>query len=430
MTSALRLPPQQLSMPSQEPPSKLYPYQEEAVSFLQARMGAILADDMGLGKTASALTAAAGKPTYVIAPASVCNTWLTEATRLRLPAPKVISYSRVPAPTIKESLRFDGKKRIEITPREMPKDAVLILDEAHAVKNWKSKRSQAVESIAQGIFNAYGQVWPLTATPMLNHPIELWALLSVIGENWNVFHSWQGFLTLMGGRKKMPFGGITWESQEANIPEVKKRLARVMLRRMKSEVAIHLPAKRYVTLQVEVPKDLHRTTFPEAAQAETAEEMMGIAGLSEFRAVLAMAKYKALESFIDSFDGVEPLAVFSAHTGPILSLEKRDGWAGLHGALPVDKRIFNVERFQGGRLNGLALTIGAGGVGITLTHASNALFIDQDWTPALNRQAEDRIHRIGQHWPCTIYVAESDHPVDMHVRRVNARKAELIDAIL
>ena len=86
--------------------------------------------------------------------------------------------------------------------------------------------------------------------------------------------------------------------------------------------------------------------------------------------------------------------------------------------------------FQCGQLRGLALTIQAGGTALTLTACSDVVFVDLDWTPALNLQAEDRVCRIGQTKPVQIVILQADHPVDAAVNRVLRRKMEMAEAVL
>ena len=105
---------------------------------------------------------------------------------------------------------------------------------------------------------------------------------------------------------------------------------------------------------------------------------------------------------------------------------ERDGWATVTGSTPAEKRQSTVQAFQGGQLKGLALTIQAGGVGLTLTRASNVLFVDLDWTPAMNIQAEDRVCRIGQNANgILIQRMVSDHPLDLHIQEILKYKIKL-----
>jgi SWI/SNF-related matrix-associated actin-dependent regulator 1 of chromatin subfamily A len=154
--------------------------------------------------------------------------------------------------------------------------------------------------------------------------------------------------------------------------------------------------------------------------------------ISGVRADLAESRIPAMLQIVESYeDSDTPLVVFSAHRAPIDTLGERDGWATITGSTPQHVRAEIVRQFQEGELKGVGLTIGAGGVGITLTRASTMLFVDLDWTPAMNIQAEDRIHRIGQKAQSAHYIhLVSDHPLDQRVHQLLAAKMDLIRATL
>ena len=141
------------------------------------------------------------------------------------------------------------------------------------------------------------------------------------------------------------------------------------------------------------------------------------------------AKIPALLKMVEDFEEQEePLVVFSAHRAPIDMLGERPGWATITGDTPPDERTRIEDAFQAGRLKGVASTIKAGGVAITLTRAAHALFCDLEWTPALNAQAEDRICRIGQTRGCVITTLAADHPLDERIVELLSSKSQLIDA--
>ncbi len=125
-------------------------------------------------------------------------------------------------------------------------------------------------------------------------------------------------------------------------------------------------------------------------------DLPGFESFSRIRALLAQSRIPAMLEMVEEYEEAEtPLLVFSAHKAPIKALENRSGWAIITGETSAEDRFDIVKRFQEGKLNGVGLTIGAGGVGLTLTRASNILFVDLDWKPSMNIQAEDRAHRIG-----------------------------------
>jgi hypothetical protein len=138
-----------------------------------------------------------------------------------------------------------------------------------------------------------------------------------------------------------------------------------------------------------------------------------------------------LEYVEECEDAEVPLVVFSCHTAPVMALSEREGWEVITGATSSEARAEIVRRFQAGELRGVALTIAAGGVGLTLTRAWKALFVDLDWTPALNWQAEDRICRIGQTNNKVLIVRMvSEHILDQHVLRLMSEKIAWIQGAI
>jgi hypothetical protein len=120
--------------------------------------------------------------------------------------------------------------------------------------------------------------------------------------------------------------------------------------------------------------------------------------------------------------------VFSAHRACVDVLETREGWATITGDTPPARRTEIENDFQTGKFIGLACTIKAGGVAITLTRASQAIFVDLEWTPALNSQAEDRICRIGQSRGCVITRMVADHPLDQRLTDILSRKRQIVES--
>jgi SNF2 family DNA or RNA helicase len=167
---------------------------------------------------------------------------------------------------------------------------------------------------------------------------------------------------------------------------------------MKVEVLKDLPPKVYSTRTVEVklssPQDLLELAMEAGERKLTQPE---IAKLVLWRTECASKKIPAMLEIVEEFEEEQiPLVVFSAFRAPIDALATRHGWGVITGDVSHEERARIVADFQSGGLRGIALTIAAGGVGITLTEASNVLFVDRDWNPSSNSQAEDRCNRIGQ----------------------------------
>jgi superfamily II DNA or RNA helicase len=403
------------------------------------------------GKTVQALVAAPqDKPILVVCPAVAKGVWAREAKKWR-PDLRVTTLSgrgsfRWPEPGEMVAVNYD------ILPKDLPPgcpaEMTCISDESHNLKNGKAQRTQRWNAIAEEVRKLGGRTWLLTATPILNNPFELWAIFSAAGIEREAFGSWNGFIRAFNGVKGRfgyEFGGAS-----AEVPEM---LRKVSLRRKKTDVLKDLPAKIYEERGAELPKDAKKACDAalEALDAlvgitpEARDEAVEAAGkaanemakgrkktpfekISEIRALLASAKVPAMLEIVEEHEEAEePLVVFSAHRMPIDLLAKREGWAVITGDTSAEERTRIETDFQAKKLRGVGCTIKAGGVAITLTRASRALFVDQEWTPALNQQAEDRIYRIGQTRGVVIIQLIGDHALDARLAELIGKKTTLID---
>ena len=447
----------------------LYDYQREGVEFLALRDEALLADDMGLGKTVQALVAFSNdQRVLVICPAIVKYNWLNEIKKwrpgyrvevlsgrgsFRVPEPGeivIVNPDILPDDLIQKKVKVDDKDTyVDGLSKEIKQDlsqTILIVDEAHYYKNPKAKRSKKLSNLSR----LCAKRWGLTGTPLDNKPPDLFGTLSSL--NMNVFgfgkYGWNKFVGLMNGIPQ-PFGGYVWGDPE---PEVPERLARVMLRRLKKDVLKDLPPKTHKRIVVDVmskgllaelndiavrmlndqgvkvkAKELkgksESEVFELVSQVNVPFKMPDFKEFSEMRAKLAMSRLPAALEIIESYEESDtPLVVFSAHQKPLEEIAERDGWEFIHGGTSPKRRQEIVDDFQNGKLKGVAVSIIAGGVGITLTRASNELFLDRGWTPMVNAQAEDRCHRIGQKDNVLVMNLVSNHPLDLHIDDLLERK--------
>jgi hypothetical protein len=436
----------------------LYPFQKTGATWLSSRFGALLADDMGLGKTIQTLAALPeNAPTVVVCPSVAKGVWKREIANwlpdrkvtvlegrgsFRFPVAGEIvitNYDILPNVTEKAVNGFKSYVLDPALAATAPVGLVMIADEGHALKNSQAARTRkwgALRDLAQSL---QGRVWVLTATPVLNRAAELWAILRAAGIASEAFGSYKQFVPLLGGYQGQY--GVEW----GNVPdpaEVGRRLARVMLRRLRTEVLPELPVKTYRQIDVKIDattaklcdavlkslaaNDIDLTNANALAKL-TAGTGAGFEQMSKARAALATAKIPALLELIESYEEQEePIVVFSAHRAPIDILEGRPGWAVITGDTTPEARTAIEDAFQAGKLVGVACTIKAGGVAITLTKAAHAIFVDQEWTPALNAQAEDRICRIGQDRGCLITLLIAVHALDARIAELLGEKRTVI----
>ena len=335
--------------------------------------------------------------------------------------------------------RDADEARQRVLNQTLQPGTVLVLDEAHACASRKATRTKRSKALAQAARENGGRAWALTATPLKNTPPELWNVLDTVGLAYEAFGSWETFFELFNGTKDR-WGQTTWGEPS---PEVAELLQRVSLRRRKTDVLTDLPEKTHRTITAEIDRETARLcdeAYPEIENAlsglgieeavETLEKNpLTFKKLSEARAALSKAKIPAMLEVVESYEAQgEPLVVFSAYRAPIDLLAKREGWASITGDTSNDKRGEIVAAFQTGKLKGVACTIRAGGVAITLTHASNVLRVDREWNPALNVQAEDRCYRIGQKNAVLVTDLVADHPLDERIAEVLSRKEALFGA--
>jgi SWI/SNF-related matrix-associated actin-dependent regulator of chromatin subfamily A-like protein 1 len=431
--------------------SGLYPFQVFGVDWLSKGSHRLLGDDMGLGKTIQTIMALPDSENcaaLVIAPAGVKYNWKKEIEKwrpdlnvsiingekaFRLPAfGEVVVANYELLPSYLEPHKIGEKsKPWELTvtwpsPEMMrhAKNITLIIDEAQKVKNYKTKRSKRVKGLSMSVKN----VWALTGTPLENRPEDLFGILESLQMQMKVFGGWSKFVGYMNGFRNQ-WGGYEWGRPSPIVPEL---LRRVMLRRKREDVLPDLPNKTISYLKVDLPSSLKKnmddlwTKYSGVIKEKNLPPFEEFSGL---RAQLASSRIDTLIELVEEHEEDDvPLVVFSAHVDPLNKLAERDGWKKITGEVDAKERQKIVEEFQSGKLKGVAVSIKAGGVGITLTRAWKAIFVDLDWVPGANQQAEDRICRIGQESnKIEIVRLVSDHPLDIHVLELISWKMNVIE---
>lgn len=429
--------------------SGLYPFQVEGVDWLSKGEHRLLADDMGLGKTVQTLMALPKEcAALVIAPAAVKYNWKQEAEKWRPDLQAVVVNGtksfRLPAfgeivianfdilPSYLEPVKIGPKSKSWEVKVEWPTDLmrnhasnmIVIVDEAQRVKNYKTKRSKRVKGLCMSV----KKVWALTGTPLENRPQDLYGILESLQMQMKVFGGWTKFVSYMNGYQDS-WGGYVWGTPKPIVPEL---LRRVMLRRKRNEVLPDLPNKIYTYIKCPLPdplKDQMDDLWSKYSSCINEKQLPPFEQFSGIRQKLAASRTDTLIELVEEHEEDDiPLVVFSAHIEPLDKLSERDGWAKITGETPAIKRQDIVNDFQSGKLKGVAVSIKAGGVGLTLTRAWKAIFVDLDWVPGANQQAEDRICRIGQtSQKVEIVRLYSDHVLDSHVMELIGWKMNMIE---
>lgn len=441
----------------------LYSYQVEGVNFLASKTKALLGDEMGLGKSVQSLMGIPLKDgkALVICRAGLKYNWLDEVRKWRSDLspvvlngrnsfrwPKsgevIIINSEILPDDFNTPKKNSGEKlddywnrlkafRDNLKLQNVDAEGVhLIVDEAHDYKNRDAAKSRKVKEFAKLASKLTG----LTGSPLTNRPEDLFGVLDVLGLAKEVFGTWERFQTLFNVEietvrtRTRCINKVIWGKPKPIVPEL---LRRVMLRRRRAEVLPDLPEKTYTNFVVgdckpQLKSKLDAMWEEWGTALELDGELPPFERFSEIRQQLAQSRVEAMLDYVENAEEQEvPLVVFSSHLAPLDALLGRPGWGIITGQTSPEKRQEIVRAFQAGHLKGVGVSIRAGGVGINLTHAWKALFVDLDWSPAANWQAEDRIARIGQKSnKVEIVRMVSDHPLDLHVQKLLIDKIDTI----
>lgn len=383
----------------------LRPFQRAGVEYVveHAKGRAFLGDEMGLGKTIEALAvlqAYNAFPALIVCPASLKYNWEVEVQRwLRDRGVYIMDAKHrwVESADV-VIVNYDLLWRLEeIKFRNWQ---AIVFDESHALKNPKTKRTAAALEIASRVPVRLA----LSGTPILNRPNELVSQLEAIGRI-NDFGGKWNFLNRYCKAWDGSYRGAN------HIEELNERLRQTCyIRRLKVDVLSELPAKQRTPIPIAIDNAEEyveaEANFLEwleeregAEKAERAREAVAITRIEKLKQLAARGKLNGAIKWIEDFledDG--KLVVFAHHLEIIDAIVKNFPSAlTLRGEDTPEERQAAVETFQedpSRRLFVASLT--AGGLGITLTAASNVAFLELGWTPAVHNQAEDRCHRIGQ----------------------------------
>ncbi len=439
----------------------LRPYQVEGHAWL-ARLaawgaGGCLADDMGLGKTVQAiallLDRAKHGPAIVLAPTTVALNWVDELARFA-PTLKPVVYGE--APDRAAALRRLKKKDVLIVSYGLlARDAVqlsdipfatLIVDEAQALKNPRTERAKAARMIKAEVRIA------LSGTPLENHLGELWSLFSVVFPG--LLGSWDQFRAQFG----VP---IERDRSERASGALARLIRPFLLRRTKAEVAPELPSRTEIVVPIALssqeaelyedarlaavsnfdkarPKDgdLDKRRFEVLAALTRLRLLASHPKLYDPSSTIASSKMQRLLELVEELrsEGHRAL-VFSQFTSH-LALVRAEltranvGYLYLDGETPMRERQNLVKRFQAGERDVFLISLKAGGTGINLTGADYVIHLDPWWNPAVEDQATDRAHRIGQDKPVTVYRLVARGTVEEKILALHGSKRALVAGVL
>jgi len=451
-----------------EPPAgfraELRPYQRYGLAWLQFLrefgFGGVLADDMGLGKTPQALAhilteKQAGRldrPCLVVCPTSLVGNWLAEAARFT----PDLSLLALHGPTRAD--RFDALPETDLVITTYPllhRDEaqltrqrwhIVVLDEAQAIKNPKAKATLVASRL-----HARHRVC-LTGTPVENHLTELWSQFAFL---------MPGLLGKHRRFRSLYRTPIEKQADRDRLAGLQTRLRPFILRRTKAGVATDLPEKTEILRSVALSdeqRDLYETVRL-ALHERVREEVhsKGLAGsqiiildallklrqvccdprlvkLEAARQTTASAKLDYLMDMMPTLlESGRRILLFSQFTQMLDLIKAAVSEAGLPFVElrgDTQDRTTPVQRFQAGEVPLFLISLKAGGTGLNLTAADTVIHYDPWWNPAVERQATDRAHRIGQDKGVFVYKLIAEGTIEERILRLQAEKAELADGLL
>jgi len=448
--------------PAQGLEAALRSYQFEGYQWLwrlsQLGLGACLADDMGLGKTvqviALLLGRAAAGPALVIAPTSVCTNWIEELNRFA-PSLRAVEYTGKSRAALLEQFKQNsgvpGPDVLIASYALLQQDAVelgfvewntAVLDEAQFIKNPHSMRAKAAFQLSARYRVA------MTGTPIENH----------LGDLWSIFH----FLNpaLLGSFKHFQLSYLKpIERDHASEQQalLKKLVQPFLLRRRKDEVLQDLPpittlrhevrlnedeTLRYALLRRQIHDKLHSTYGKRDHKLQVLAE---ITRLRRFcchpRLVFpdVLTESSKLQTFLELaeelHDNGHRALVFSQFVDFLQLVreqldERHLSYLYLDGSTPKDTRQARVKAFQSGEASLFLISLKAGGFGLNLTAADYVIHLDPWWNPAVEAQATDRAHRIGQERPVTVYRLVTKDTIEERIVELHQEKRAIAEAVL
>ena len=431
---------------------RAFKHQEEGIEFLLKNKKCILADDMGLGKTYQSIVAALecnAERVLIVCPASLKINWMREVQNFCEDVSiikgkhwdpnrfTIINYDILKNfHTIEER----GKKYEEWELRreivEFNPD-LLILDEAHFVKNHKSIRGKILKDISKRFSSE--RCWLLTGTPIANRPMDYYNLLSII--ECGVANNWVHYArTYCEGVRFKKGGRFVWVTKGAsNLEELAQKTKRTILRRKKEEV-LDLPDKLITPIYLELQNvDGYKNVWEEYLAQRKVDGKKGNPARDLVEATL-LRTFIAMETVPYTIEKVEEVLELNKKSIIFCNFNDEmdafiryfgDKCVCIRGGMSDKQKQLAVDRFQeDDNCKVFVGQIKAAGVGLTLTAAEIVIMNSLDWVPGNHEQAEDRAYRIGQNKTVNIYYMLIDNTIDTLVWDILNEKKKIIGAIM
>lgn len=443
---------------------KLYPFQYAGVRFAELAGGrCLIGDDMGIGKTIQAIAYSALHkeqwPVIVICPANVKYNWAKEVKAWLPDATVQVVEGRKYSFTDADFtiVNYDLVSYVEDGLMNLTSNLVII-DESHYLKNKGSKSKPVKRTVScMRIAEHAKSVLCLSGTAITNRPVELYTTLEMVRPSEYKDQYWPYVKRYCGAYHN----GFAWDVKgSSNIGELHEKLRDVMIRRLKEEVLPELPDKVRQFIPA-VPNDSDLAKYKRAHRSwiRRYESYMQMGGtpkgfvlnmLTDLRHEAGKLKVSPTVDWLESYKSQNPdtpVVVFFHHRdvgqGVLDEMEKRGNqkgydklnhkrWRVIDGNTPPIKREKYIEQFQMGVIDGLLCSTVAAKEGITLTAADTVLFVEREWVPGWEEQAEDRIRRIGAEGKDTVWAIYLSvvGTIDERFDRIVESKREVVTSIL
>ncbi len=422
-------------------------------------MGGILADDMGLGKTLQAIAfmlsykTKKAHPFLVIAPTSLLYNWKEEVYKFA-PELKVLLVSGLPKQRQQQVQEIKDTDIVVTSYPLIRRDIELykelkfeycFIDEAQHIKNPASINAKSVKQIkAKGYF-------ALTGTPIENSLTELWSIFDFIMPGY--------LLTYSKFSQKYEKPIVKSEDDQA-LDHLSSQITPFILRRLKKDVLKELPDKIETRLVAELTDNQKKIylAFLQQAKTEIVKEIADkgfgkshikiLSTLTRLRQICchpslfiddydgASGKMQLLEEVVeDALEGGHRILLFSQFTSMLKIIEKwltgkEINYLYLDGETPTEKRGELVKKFNAGIGSIFLISLKSGGTGLNLTGADMVIHFDPWWNPAVEDQATDRAHRIGQEKVVQVFKLITQGTIEEKVYQMQQKKKHLVESLI
>lgn len=435
---------------------KLLDFQREGLDFLLKSSGnALLADEMGLGKTVQTLSYLATEkqtfPALIVAPLVTLSNWQREIQKF---LKKRSRNGRVVEIQYPSSVLIRTGKSQEIAKHDIYiinydllykrlgdlsklNIRTLVCDEVQHLRSKSTKKYSAVKKLS-GLESVKYRIG-LSGTPIYNRGSEIWPIVDILRPGLlGSFEEFCEYFCYVNEKGK----AIVLESKRASLGEELRK--HVMLRRKKSDVLKELKEKVRYKEFIDSDINYYYAELDKIWKRLEEEQKTATSAFDKFssykraiqseRQAAGAAKLPHVIEFVKNIMEIEESVVVFCHHKAIHALLHKSlheySPSSIIGGQSDKERQDNIDRFQNGETKLMIAGLRAGNVGINLSKARYVIFAELDWSPAIHRQAEDRLHRIGQKNTVFAYYLIGNATLDDHVANVLVDKSYEIDAIM